>query len=507
MNSLPVITWELSETVQHADIFSGLSSEFEIEIKPAISSTLRFYDDFDAHLWQANYLLCNADKQKFQLIAHSGCIDTVSAPGDARFWWEFRESEVKAKLQKLIGLRAILLVASLRLLETDFSLRNSDQKIVVKGRLTQSMGGDQPTCYCTLRALRGYSKFHTRAAQILEPLIKAKIKDFGLKCLLEAQDLEVFKSKQGNSVLLLTVAMQAEPAVRSIALAMLDQAERHVRGVIADTDTEFLHQFRVNVRKLRSLISLLKKTLPTTLIDTLKPKLSLIAGKTNKLRDLDVLILAHESYRTMLPANFESGLNKLYGLIEKQRKQEKNKVARYLSSKDYKATIASCAAEFSLNSVFETAMASKSIARVVKKLILKRYHKMLAMCQGISCQSPDENIHALRIEFKKLRYLIEFFVDLLPKKRIVKIVGEIKKIQTILGDYNDYGVQIVILNGYVDDALVDMSNSLSGLIAILHQKKIEKRSKVESAIADFFTENMTNEFNLVFGIRKTKGLG
>ncbi len=152
-------------------------------------------------------------------------------------------------------------------------------------------------------------------------------------------------------------------------------------------------------------------------------------------------------------------------------------------------------------------MASKSIARVVKKLILKRYHKMLAMCQGISCQSPDQNIHALRIEFKKLRYLIEFFVDLLPKKRIVKIVGEIKKIQTILGDYNDYGVQIGILNGYVDDALVDMSNSLSGLIAILHQKKIEKRSKVESAIADFFTENMTNEFNLVFGIRKTKGLG
>ncbi len=262
------------------------------------------------------------------------------------FGGSFGKVIVKAKLQKLIGLRAILPVATLRLLETDFSLRDSDQKIVVKGHLTQSMGGDQPTCYCTLRALRGYSKFHTRAAQILEPLIKAKIKDFGLKCLLEAQDLEVFKSKQGNSVLLLTATMQAEPAVRSIALAMLDRAERHVRGVIADTDTEFLHQFRVNVRKLRSLISLLKKALPTTLIDTLKPKLSLIAGKTNKLRDLDVLILAHVSYRTMLPANFESGLNKLYGLIEKQRKQEKNKVARYLSSKDYKATIASCAAEF-----------------------------------------------------------------------------------------------------------------------------------------------------------------
>ncbi len=157
MDSLPVITWELSEAAQYTNIFSGLSSDFEIEIKPALSSTLRFYDDFDTHLWEANYLLCNVDKQKFQLIGHSGCIDTVSASGDVRFWWEFRESEVKVKLQKLIGLRAILPVASLSLLETDFSLRNSDQKIVVKGCLTQSMVGEEPTYYCTLQALRGYA--------------------------------------------------------------------------------------------------------------------------------------------------------------------------------------------------------------------------------------------------------------------------------------------------------------------------------------------------------------
>ncbi len=300
--------------------------------------------------------------------------------------------------------------------------------------------------------------------------------------------------------------MQAEPAVRAIAIAMLDKVERHVNGVIADTDTEFLHQFRVNIRKLRSLISLVKKVLPTPLIDTLRPKLSLIASKTNKLRDLDVFILAQESYRAMLPANFESGLNELYGLIAKQRQQEKNKVTRYLSSKDYKATIASCAAELSLNSVFETSMALQSIARVVKKLILKRYHKMLMMSRGTSCQSPDENIHALRIEFKKLRYLIEFFMDLLPKRSTGKIVREIKKIQTVLGDYNDYCIQIAFLNGYVDDTLVEMSKSLSGLIAILHQKKIEKRSKVEGAIADFFTENMTNEFDLVFETAKTEDL-
>ncbi len=128
---------------------------------------------------------------------------------------------------------------------------------------------------------------------------------------------------------------------------------------------------------------------------------------------------------------------------------------------------------------------------------------MLAMSAAINSQSADEKIHELRIEFKKLRYLIEFFVDLLPKKRTSKIVIEIKKIQTVLGDYNDYCIQIEFLNSYIDDTRIEMSKALSGLIAILYRKKTEERPKVEGALADFFTENMTIEFDLVFEAAET----
>lgn len=502
MNSLPESTWELNEEVKNIDILSTISSEFDTETSPTTASILQFYDDFDAHLWKANYLLCKVDKQKFQLIDHSGCINEVRVSSDARFWWEFSDGKVKDKLQKLVGLRAVLPIISLNLLETDFSLRNGDQKIVVKGHLTQSIVGDKVTCYFILQALRGYTKYYAKVVQLLRPLIKEQVNDFGLRFLIMDQDIRALDSKQGIP-LSLTEDMRTEQAVRAMAIVMLDQAGLHVNGVIADTDTEFLHQFRVNVRKLRSLISLLKKALPATMIDTLKPRLSLIASKTNKLRDLDVFILAQDSYRAMLPANFESGLSELYRLIEKQRQQEKNKVARYLSSNDYRTDVATCAAELSLNAAFQTPMALKPVLRVVKKLLLRRYHKMLAMSAAINNQSPDEKIHELRIEFKKLRYLIEFFVDLLPRKRTGKIVSKIKKIQAVLGDYNDCCVQIEFLNSYVDDTRVEMSKALSGLIAILYQKKTEERPKVESALADFFTENMTIEFDLVFEAAET----
>lgn len=498
MNSLPENTWELNEVAKNTDILLEISSEFDIEANPGIPSTLQFYDDFDSHLWKANYLLCQVDKQQFRLIDSSGGVDEARASSNARFWWEFSDSQVKDKLQNLIGMRAVLPIASINLLETDFSLRNSDQKIVVRGRLTQTMVGDKIVLYLTLQALRGYAKFYTRAAQLLRPFFKAEINHFGMRFLLMSQDIQVIEPKQG-ALISLTEDMRTEQAVRAMAIAMLDQTKLYVGGVIADTDTEFLHQFRVNVRKLRSLISLLKQALPTPMLDTLKPRLSSIASKTNKLRDLDVFILAQDNYRAMLPANYESGLNELYRLIEKQRKQEKNKVARYLSSTDYKNDIATCAAELSQSAAFQTPMALKPILQVVKKLLLKRYHKMLTMSAAINSRSADEKIHELRIEFKKLRYLIEFFIDLLPKKRIGKIVSQIKKIQTVLGGYNDYCIQIEFLDDYIDDTWIEMSKALSGLIAILYQKKTEERPKVEGALADFFTENMTIEFDLVFG--------
>ena len=503
MNPLPVNTWELNKAIKNTDILAAISSGFDTEISPTTTSTLQFYDDFDAHLWKAGYLLYQVNKQKFQLIDESGCIDETKAANDTRFWWEFSESQVKTKLQKLIGLRAVLPIASLSLLETDFSLRNSDQKIVVRGRLTQSTANGKITCYFTLQALRGYANYYTSAVELLRPCVKTKINNFGLRFLLMGQAIQALEPKQRSLLPPLTSDMKTEPAVRAMAVAILDQARFHVGGVIADTDTEFLHQFRVNIRKLRALVSLLKKAFSVAIIDTLKPTLSSIASKTNKVRDLDVFILAQGHYRAMLPTDFGNGLNELYSLIKKQREKEKDKLARYLSSNDYKKDITICTAELSQSSAYQTPMASAPVLQVVKKLLLKRYHKMLAMSTTIDSQSTDEKIHELRIEFKKLRYLIEFFVDLLPKRRTGKIASKIKKIQTVLGNYNDYCIQLKFLNNYIDDTRVEMSKALSGLIAIVHQKKLEERPKVEEAVGDFFTENMTIEFDLVFKAAKT----
>jgi CHAD domain-containing protein len=382
-------------------------------------------------------------------------------------------------------------------LESDIILRNADEKIVVKAQLLAVTVGDKRVQFIKLQSLRGYPDSFSRAAELLEPLIRAKLSDSGLQALLAAPAAKG-QAWRPDEPVRIAAHMPTEHVVRMMALDTLYRAQAHVADVIADAGVEHLHQFRVNIRKLRSLISLLKKALPATMSEPLRLRLGSIAGRTNKLRDLDVLLLSRDSYRAMLPAGFEYGLDELFGLVERQRQQEKDKVAKYLASKEFRAEMAACAAELSRPSAYETAMAAKPIIKSVHKMLLGRYHKMLASSAGIDSESEDEDIHQMRIEFKKLRYLIEFFAELLPKKRTARIVNEAKKIQAVLGDFNDCCVQIDFLNAYIDDTRVDMSKALSGLIAVLHKRRAEDRLNIPAALADFFTEHMSIEFELLF---------
>jgi CHAD domain-containing protein len=69
-----------------------------------------------------------------------------------------------------------------------------------------------------------------------------------------------------------------------------------------------------------------------------------------------------------------------------------------------------------------------------------------------------EQFHALRIEFKKLRYTVEFFREVLGEEA-KEVIGELKTIQDHLGDLNDAQVATGILR----DFLVKWDEQQSGL--------------------------------------------
>ena len=78
---------------------------------------------------------------------------------------------------------------------------------------------------------------------------------------------------------------------------------------------------------------------------------------------------------------------------------------------------------------------------VANRRIYKQVRQVLKDGQAITAESPDEMLHALRIECKKLRYLMELFSGLYEPKEINGLIKQLRTLQGNLGDFNDLSVQ------------------------------------------------------------------
>jgi CHAD domain-containing protein len=61
--------------------------------------------------------------------------------------------------------------------------------------------------------------------------------------------------------------------------------------------------------------------------------------------------------------------------------------------------------------------------------------------KGIDGQTSAERLHQLRIDAKKLRYLVDLTPAFYDAHDLECIVGALKKLQRVLGDFNDAAVQ------------------------------------------------------------------
>ena len=97
----------------------------------------------------------------------------------------------------------------------------------------------------------------------------------------------------------------------------------------------------------------------------------------------------------------------------------------------------------------------------------------------------------MRIQCKKLRYLIEFFGELLPADETEHIEKQLRRLQTSLGLFNDYSVQQRALLNYWEYKRKETGNheeiafSLGGLVALLNQGQQAERDRSHKTLDEF----------------------
>ncbi len=127
------------------------------------------------------------------------------------------------------------------------------------------------------------------------------------------------------------------------------------------------------------------------------------------------------------------------------------------------------------------------------------YLHICMLGNDIDSETPDDQVHKLRIECKKMRHLLELFSELFPHKKSKKLVRQIKKLQDNLGMFNDYAVQTEFLTSLCSSTLpAAQAASVNGILAVLYQRQCHERSLVEGHIAEFSSSAVREQFHQLF---------
>ena len=167
-------------------------------------------------------------------------------------------------------------------------------------------------------------------------------------------------------------------------------------------------------------------------------------------------------------------------------------VSDHINSERY-ARVLSDWGEFLNQPVSETpeaANAAMPIIDLAQWRIYKRYRKILKDGKFLLENPQAELMHALRIECKKLRYLIEFFASLFPANQIRQLINQLKRLQDNLGDFNDLSIQQEYLLNIAEELPINNKESRRALIAT--GSLVESLAIRQRQVQEDFAETFTN---------------
>lgn len=435
------------------------------------------------------------------------------------FAWNLPDGDMRKRLSKALKVRALLPQVALRVKRQHWVKLDKEQKTVLRILLEDYYLWDKEKDSfqklekrILLIPVRGYQKAIEQTDKFLRntAIVEQADTDIYLAAL-KAQGRKPGDYKP-RAIIALSPEMRTDEATKTALLAMLDMLEENEAGVRNNIDSEFLHDFRIAVRKTRSAFNQIKGVFPKHIVERYRSQFTWLGELTGPARDLDVYLLKFESYRNMLPANLRTHLDPLRSVIIEKRDLSYKSLARGLSSKRYGRLISGYREFLNTPAPERTRLpnANQPVKMVADQRIWKMYHRVMKEGKAIGEISPDEDLHELRKTCKKIRYLIEFFQSLYDAEQMSHLIETLKGLQDNLGDFNDLHVQKETLG----DLLEDMDNcgpvssetgqAVSELIAQLDHLQMEKRNEFAGQFSLFCKKENKQLYRQLFNATRIK---
>lgn len=505
--------YSLPDNLDRVELLRKLTTDHNFVLDPPQKKKEEFFDTFDRRLRSANLVLIKVGASYYlKNLSDGRTVEVLENKKSLvpKFWWDFPKCALRSGIKPHCDIRALLSLAKIERSVAALRLLNDDKKTVlfVYVKDLKILNGDKgnPGVVVQIKNVRGYEENAREFMKYISTLgLESSTGDLLSATMSNQKKYPLNYSSKIN--VRLKPNTKAVEAAKLIFTNLLETMKLNEFGIKEDIDTEFLHDFRVAVRRTRSALSQIKAVFTPEDTDKYKAEFSKIGKATNLLRDLDVYLLTEESYKKMLPEDLREGLDPLFDKLSKQREEAIKDCREFLESSTYKESI-KIWEEFLENVEANSDQApncNKPIIDLAREHIWRKYSKVIKLGRKIGSRTPDPEVHALRIECKKLRYLLEFFTSLFPTDDMKSIIKHLKLLQDNLGDFNDLYVQQESLKEFLRDLDIGYDQSkqktlaaAGGLVSVLYQQQMGVRKKFKENFEEFSDKDTTQLFEKLF---------
>ena len=288
---------------------------------------------------------------------------------------------------------------------------------------------------------------------------------------------------------------RAAPAALLLAKALSDllaTMRDNLPGLLDDLDTDFLHDFRVAVRRTRSTLKLGRAVLPEVMRDRWESAFRGLGDATTPLRDLDVYELGLPSMAGWLVSANPADLEPFAAHVRTRRVAVRRILVRELKSARFSRLLRDWEQE--LTRLAETAddVGRKQLpaGKWADRNVSRVHRRVVRGGSAISADSTDVELHDLRKRCKELRYALEVCEPVLVGSSHKHLVADLKDLQDVLGRFQDCEVQRHALRGFAEEMMATGTSTgavlaIGELIAHLGVEQDRARRDFDAAFARF----------------------
>jgi CHAD domain-containing protein len=401
---------------------------------------------------------------------------------------------LRERVAAVAGIRALIETARFEGSRRTWPVLDDEAKTVARLHLDAPAGAPVPA-RITVIPLRGYDREARIAVRAMEAL--AAVAPVPASCY-EQSLAAAGRCIGGPAAVRVTAQMPAAVAVAAVLGGFLETVEANLPGVLADIDTEFLHDVRVAVRRARSTVKLVGDALPAPL-GPLAVELKWLGDSTTPTRDLDVYLLDVPAMAERLRAARPAELGAFRDHLAGRRAEVFGRLVTDLRSARFAALIHRWR---EVTDVDAGTVPPVPTAGEFGAAALRRAHRnVVRLGSTIKPASPAEQLHTLRKRCKELRYLVEIFEPIEPRSTRTRVLPVLRSLQDCLGEFQDSEVQAAAIRTFAAEMMAAGTAGPATLLAMgeLAAQLDDDQHRARAAFAVTFTTFTTATRKLRWG--------